>query len=92
MIGQNIGLKYLVPMAVEKLKQKPLAEGHFFPGDLLVNVLKADPSFWSEFPGLKSHIVKITEEAFEAPGIGKISFESIQEAYNLFLRASAPSR
>lgn len=92
LIGQNFSLKYLVPLAVERLKQNPLAEGDFYPGDLLVNVLRIKTSFWSEYPDLKSDVVKIAEEAFEVPTITKIEFESIQEAYNFFLRASAPLR
>lgn len=35
MIGQNIGLDYLIPLALEHLQQNPLVAGDFFPGDLL---------------------------------------------------------
>jgi hypothetical protein len=92
MIGQNIGLKYLMPMAVERLKQNPLAEGDFYAGDLLVNVLRVETNFWSSHPDLRAEVIKIAEEAFEVPTIEKIEFESIQEAYNSFLRAFAPLR
>lgn len=46
MIGQNIGLKYLIPIATEKLNENILAEGDFYEGDLLTTVLKSDPEFW----------------------------------------------
>ena len=92
MIGQNISLGYLMPMAIEKLEQNPLAEGRFYAGDLLVNVLRADLEFWSKFPALKSKLIKIAEEAFEIPTITRMEFESIQDAYNSFLRAFASSR
>lgn len=46
MIGQNIGLKYLVPIAVEKLNENIVAEGNFYEGDLLTTVLKSDTEFW----------------------------------------------
>ena len=92
MIGQNIGLHHLMPLAIEKLKQNPLAEGSFFAGDLLVNVLRAESNFWSQFPTLKSEVTRITDEALEIPSITKIGFESIQEAYNAFLRVPASPR
>jgi hypothetical protein len=47
MIGQNIGLKYLIPLAIEELKKNILAEGHFYEGDLLKSVLTSDEKFWS---------------------------------------------
>jgi hypothetical protein len=92
MIGQNIGLNYLMPLAIEKLEQNPLAEGDYYAGDLLVNVLRVDSRFWSEFPVLNSKVGKIAEEAFEVPTITKTEFEAIQDAYKDFLKAfrSAP--
>ena len=41
MIGQGIGLRWLLPRALGRLDENPLAEGDFFPGDLLVAVLRA---------------------------------------------------
>lgn len=46
MIGQGIGLKYLIPMAIEVLSENILAEGHHYEGDLLMMVLKSDPAYW----------------------------------------------
>lgn len=40
MIGQGFGLPYLLPMAIEVLRKDPLAEGDFYPGDLLLAVLR----------------------------------------------------
>jgi hypothetical protein len=45
MIGQQIGLPHLMPLALEHLKDDPLTEGDFFPGDLLTVVLRVEPSF-----------------------------------------------
>ncbi len=47
LIGQQIGLKYLVPVALEKLSTDPLAEGDLYPGDLLQSILAVDPAYWS---------------------------------------------
>ncbi len=42
MIGQNISLKYLVPLAMEVLHRDPLVSGDFYEGDLLRNVIHSD--------------------------------------------------
>ena len=89
MIGQNFNLNYLIPLAIEKLEQNPLAEGDYYAGDLLVNVLRSDSKFWLKFPNLKSKVIQIADKAFEIPVITKIEFESIREAYNSFLRVPA---
>src|SRR5262245_24749022 len=47
MIGQQIGLLFLIPLALEKLDDDPLAEGNFYPGDLLKAVLDVPDSFWN---------------------------------------------
>jgi len=75
-----------MPVAIEILKQNPLAEGNFYAGDLLVNVLRVNSAFWSKFPNLKLEVIKIADEAFEVPTITKIEFESIREAYDSFLK------
>ncbi|WP_258098724.1 contact-dependent growth inhibition system immunity protein [Marinoscillum pacificum] len=54
MIGQNIGLPFLIPLAIEQLAIDLLAEGDMYEGDLLVNVLKSDVAYWkSEKPNWK---------------------------------------
>ena len=46
MIGQNIGLEFLIPLAVEVLQENPFVEGDYYPGDLLSAVVKVEPVFW----------------------------------------------
>lgn len=46
LIGQNISLNYLIPLALEVLKKDLLAEGDYYSGDLLLSVLKSDIKFW----------------------------------------------
>lgn len=46
MIGQNIGLAYLIPLALEALDKNILAEGDFYPGDLLKSVLHSEKEYW----------------------------------------------
>ena len=46
MIGQSIGLEFLIPLAIEVLEQNPFAEGDYYPGDLLSMVMQVEPNFW----------------------------------------------
>lgn len=46
MIGQEIGLYFLIPLALETLTDNLFAEGDMYPGDLLKNVLDVDTPFW----------------------------------------------
>ena len=47
MIGQQIGLKYVVPLAIETLTKDIFSEGDLYPGDLLKTLLHIDTSFWA---------------------------------------------
>ena len=46
LIGQNIALLYLVPMALDILEKDILAEGDFYEGDLLKSLLTTESNFW----------------------------------------------
>jgi contact-dependent growth inhibition (CDI) system CdiI-like immunity protein len=63
MIGQNIGLQYLVPLALEHLRRNPLAEGDYYPGDLLKMVLSADAKFWQNHPEWRKEVDEIAQRA-----------------------------
>ncbi len=51
-IGQEMGLKFLLPVAIARLQSEPLAAGDFYPGDLLVKVLQVSPEVWRSSPPL----------------------------------------
>lgn len=46
MIGQEFGLAFLVPLALEVLSEDLFAEGDLYEGDLLKNILSIDTEFW----------------------------------------------
>jgi CDI immunity proteins len=62
MIGQKIGLPHLVPLAVPVLEREPLAEGDFYPGDLLANVIGAVEWLQSN-PEWLARVIRVTERA-----------------------------
>jgi hypothetical protein len=63
MIGQAIGLPYLIPLAFQVLRENPLVEGDFYEGDLLSNVSQVPEQFWVTHPELKGEFDKITANA-----------------------------
>lgn len=52
-IGQNFSLTILIPRAISVLEEDILAEGDFYPGDLLKSVLTITQKFWDDYPELK---------------------------------------
>ncbi|MFF3446689.1 contact-dependent growth inhibition system immunity protein [Streptomyces sp. NPDC002667] len=59
LIGQDIGLAVLLPLAVEALRGNPLAEGHMGEGDLLRAVLTRTSAVWSVHPDLARQLTFI---------------------------------
>ena len=47
LIAQQIGQDTLVPLAIDHVERNPLAEGDFYPGDLLDALMRRVPqSYW----------------------------------------------
>ena len=61
MIQQQIGLRYLVPIALQHLREDPLAEGDFYPGDLLAAVLRVSGDFWRQRPELNRELGNVVD-------------------------------
>lgn len=71
MIGQGMGLPYLVPIALEVLEADPFAEGDYYPGDLLKMVTSVPREFWSDHPSYRrraAHIVRRALQGFDQAG------------------------
>jgi hypothetical protein len=51
-ILQEIGLPFLIPLAVEQLERNPLVDGDYYEGDLLNAVLHIGEPFWTNHPDL----------------------------------------
>jgi hypothetical protein len=45
---QHVSLAVLVPTALTRLEQNPLAEGDFYSGDLLAAVLQIPQAYWQQ--------------------------------------------
>ena len=88
MIGQSIGLEYLVPLAIPHLEQDPLAEGDFYPGDLLHNVLRAPAEFWRTRPDLRRAMEPIVDRAIGPLDEYDSTDQAILRAIDRFLEGS----
>jgi len=65
MIGQNEGLIYLIPLAIQVLNDNLFAEGDFYAGDLLQNVLSRPPLFWKEHRELWENIHDLIKDRID---------------------------
>ena len=48
LVNQNIGTRFLVPLALKHLRENPLVQGDHYPGDLLAAVMRLDAEFWAQ--------------------------------------------
>ena len=69
LIGQKIGLPYLVPVAVELLRNDPLAAGDFYEGALLRAVLCVDRTFWATRDELADRVQAIVAALEDPPAL-----------------------
>ncbi|MEU5785016.1 contact-dependent growth inhibition system immunity protein [Micromonospora lupini] len=74
MLGQEIGVPALLPLAVRVVLRDPLAEGDYFPGGLLTNVLRLPDSAWSNLQAERKQLAAVLAELvadapFSDPGL-----------------------
>jgi hypothetical protein len=86
MIGQNISLDYLMPLAVRELSKNILAEGDFYAGDLLKVVLSAEGGFWERHPGMWQRMLAIFQQN-SATFEGNKEYKDIIKAFEGFERS-----
>jgi hypothetical protein len=80
MIGQGISLPILIPLAVERLEEDPLAQGDYYPGDLLAAVLRTDEAFWSGHPDSLQRLRQVVRRAREStPRLDEMTRPTVEE-------------
>ncbi|MFD6286752.1 contact-dependent growth inhibition system immunity protein [Streptomyces sp. NPDC060205] len=67
LIGQNDGLAHLLPLALEVLRDDPMAEGDMYEGDLLSAVVTRSPAVWKDWPELGRELVVIVSGLTDPP-------------------------
>jgi hypothetical protein len=79
-IGQKIGLPFLIPLAVERLEEEPLAAGDFHPGDLLQAVIRAGEAFWADHPDFLQRVRKVVARVNDLlPSLDEIDRPTVLE-------------
>ncbi|KRE33487.1 contact-dependent growth inhibition system immunity protein [Paenibacillus sp. Soil522] len=63
MIGQQLSLEHLVPIALDVLGADPFVCGNSYRGDLLEHVLKIPSSFWESNTALYYRLDEIVTDA-----------------------------
>lgn len=63
LIGQNIGLPFLIPLAIDRLCKDIFLESEFYAGDLLNHVLSVEPGFWRKNAQLQRAIEELAAVA-----------------------------
>jgi hypothetical protein len=97
MIGQQVALRRLVPLALDRLRPDSLLEDDDYPTDLLASVLRVDTAFWERSPDSDVELRKPAEGARErfklAPGLRELieTFVRDHSARRIALRARLAS-
>jgi hypothetical protein len=91
LIGQNSGLKYLIPIAFEELKKDLFVETEYYPGDLFCSLLLVndDPNYWSINPLEKQELISLynsQKQLLRTLDIPDEIKSKIKEAYKEFLK------
>jgi hypothetical protein len=72
-LGQRFGMKFLTPLALDRLEDDPFAEGHYYPGDLLVSVMDLPREYWVTHPTEANRMTAIADRvALELDGRDEI--------------------
>lgn len=96
MIGQGFSesLPYLVPLAVERLRDDPFVSGDFYPGDLLKVVVGVAAPFWMQHPDLRREVEAIADQALalipKTEEMADFLTRDIEGPINQFRQASRP--
>lgn len=59
LISQDIGIEYLIPVAIELLRVDPLADRDVYPGCLLGALLETSYKYWDKNPNLREEVEKM---------------------------------
>ena len=81
LLGQQICPAYLVPLAIGILEREPLAEGDYYPGDLLVSVLNLGPDFWESNPSWYARLTGLIADMSDIPEKVHASIQEFQRHY-----------
>jgi hypothetical protein len=59
LLGQNEGLLWLVPLAIERLERDPCASGDLYAGALRASLDRVNADYWTRHPDLAERLAAI---------------------------------
>lgn len=89
MIVQGDYLDYLMPLAIDKLRNDPLCEALYYDGDLLKSALLVGDIYWKENPAMRKEMEPIAKEALGDVRLNELPKEiadQVRQAISSFLR------
>lgn len=83
-LRQQIGLRYLIPLVLDRLNEDPFRAGDFYDGDVLVALLSLPAEIWIGQESLRRQTEEIASVAARSPQA--IGFEELDEALRAFVK------
>jgi hypothetical protein len=63
LINQHDGYPYILDLVWPKIESNPLFDGGYYPGDVLSNLIRADPKIWNDRPAYKDQLDQFYTQA-----------------------------
>ena len=60
---QQVGVSYVIPMAIDVVEQDPFAASRFYEGDLLCALLQIPNDYWAAHEQLRDRVGRVYERA-----------------------------
>jgi hypothetical protein len=79
LLSQNVGLDHLVPLAIKILENNVYEEALYYPGDLLLTLLKVDESFLTKNAFQKQELVRLINKTIQDVSNSDVLDEEIKD-------------
>jgi hypothetical protein len=63
LLGQDIGVRFLMPLALETLEADPLTEAEYYPGDLLNAAMSIPAEYWNSHAVERQRLLRLAHSA-----------------------------
>lgn len=67
LVVQHDGYPHILDLVWPKLESDPLFDGGYYPGDVLSNLIRADPSIWANRPSYRAELEAMYRKALARP-------------------------
>ncbi|MGO4528538.1 contact-dependent growth inhibition system immunity protein [Paenibacillus sp. 2TAF8] len=66
LIGQQMNLDFILPLALERLIENPFGSGDLYIGDLFCSILRVEKQYWKKHKELKTELDEVIRTYEEA--------------------------